>query len=304
MEQTRLTILGCGSALPQKDYNHSSQILEMRNKQFMIDCGEGTQSRLRQYHVKTSCMNHIFISHLHGDHCFGIIGLISTLGMMGRAADIEIHSHPDLEKLLSPMVNYFCSEFHFKINFNSFSPYKSEIIYEDKSLTVTTIPLKHRVPTCGFLFAEKQGERHIKREMAEAYEIPISFMKELKAGADFVTADGEIVPNKRLTSDPTPPKRYAYCSDTAYTEKLLPIIEGVDCLYHESTFLAEDSVRIKETLHSSAAQAATIAAKANVKQLILGHYSARYDNREPFLKEAKTIFENTFAAKDGDIYQI
>ncbi len=300
----KLSILGSGSALPKKDFYQASQVLEFRNKQFMIDCGEGTQMRLKQYKVKTTRLNNIFISHLHGDHCFGLIGLISTMGMMGRTSDINIYSHPDLERILTPMLSFFCSDLPFSINFHSIPLYKSEMIYEDRTLKVITIPMKHRVPCCGFLFQEKQGERHIIKKMIDAYEVPLAFIKEIKAGADFVTSDGEIVPNNRLTTSPTATKSYAYCSDTAYSEKIIPYIEGVDCLYHESTFLEQDAARIKATLHSSALQAATIAKKAQVKKLILGHYSARYDNELPFLAEAKTVFENTYAAKDGLIFEI
>lgn len=303
MDNTSLRILGAGSAMPKANLFHTSQILEMRNKQFMIDCGEGAQIRMREYAARTNRLNHIFISHLHGDHCFGLMGLISTLGMMGRTSDIIVHSHPDLQTLLAPQVKYFCSDFPFEVIFEPYTPYASEVIYDDKSVKVTTLPLKHRVPTSGFLFEEKHTERHLIRAMIDAYEVPIAFYKELKAGADFVTPDGEVVPNSRLTTDPTLPKKYAYISDTAYTEKHIDLLHGVDCLYHEATFLAEDKVRIKNTLHSSAAQAATIAKKAEAKMLIIGHYSARYDTSKPFLDEARTVFENTFAAKDGDLFK-
>ena len=303
MEQMKLTVLGCGSALPLTGFGHSSQVLEFRNKQFMIDCGEGTQARAVRYHLKTARLNHIFISHLHGDHCFGLVGLVSTLGMLGRTADIEVHAHPDLERLYAPLIGHFCSDFPFAVRFHPFSPRRSEVIYEDRSVRVTTIPLKHRVPSSGFLFEEKEGERHIVRKMTDAYSVPVSFMKDLKAGADFVTEDGEVVPNARLTLPPTLPKKYAYCSDTAYNEKIIPLIEGVDCLYHEATFLTEDKARMAATLHSSAAQAATIAAKAGVKRLIIGHYSARHNGDiAPFLEEAKSVFANTCAAKDGDVF--
>ena len=286
MEQMKLTVLGCGSALPLTGFGHSSQVLEFRNKQFMIDCGEGTQARAVRYHLKTARLNHIFISHLHGDHCFGLVGLVSTLGMLGRTADIEVHAHPDLERLYAPLIGHFCSDFPFAVRFHPFSPHRSEVIYEDRSVRVTTIPLKHRVPS-----------------MTDAYSVPVSFMKDLKAGADFVTEDGEVVPNARLTLPPTPPKRYAYCSDTAYNEKIIPLIEGVDCLYHEATFLTGDKARMAATLHSSAAQAATIAAKAAVKRLIIGHYSARHNGDiAPFLEEAQSVFANTCAAKDGDVF--
>jgi ribonuclease Z len=299
MEAVKLTILGCGSAMPTKKNFHSSQLLEMRNKQFLIDCGEGTQIRMRQFNIKTNRLNHIFISHLHGDHYFGLLGLISSLGMLGRTADIEVHAHPDLERLVAPQIAYSCGDFPFKVNFHPFNPRKNEIIYEDRSVTVTTFPLKHRVPTCGFLFEEKQAAPHLIRSMIDAYEIPIKELAAIKNGADYVTPDGEIVENSRLTTPAAPPKRYAYCSDTAYSEKIIPFVEGVDYLYHESTFLEEDVARIKNTLHSSAKQAATIAAKANVKKLIIGHYSARYKTNTPFLEEAKKVFANTVAAEDG-----
>ncbi|MGM9746591.1 MAG: ribonuclease Z [Paludibacteraceae bacterium] len=299
MESMHLTILGSGSAMPTPQRFQTAQLLEMRNKQFLIDCGEGAQNRLIQNGIRATRLNHIFISHLHGDHCFGLMGLISTLGMLGRTADIEIHAQPDLAKLLQPQIDYFCSDFPFAVRFHDFNPHKSAVIYDDRSLTVTTLPLKHRVPATGFLFEEKAGERHLIREMIEAYDIPICQLKEIKAGADFVTPDGQIVPNARLTTPPTPPRRYAYISDTAYTEKIIPYLHGIDCLYHEATFLAADAPRAKATLHSTAAQAATIAQQAQVGKLIIGHYSARHRDTAPYLDEARAIFPNTIAATDG-----
>lgn len=299
----KLNILGSGSALPKNHAFPTSQVLELRDKQFMIDCGEGAQIRLRQYGVGYARLNHIFISHLHGDHCFGIMGLLSSLGMLGRTSDITIHANPDLEKLLAPQVDYFLKDFPFTVRFENFSPTKSEVVYDDKSVSVRTLPLKHRVPCAGFLFEEKSTGRHLNRKMADAYEIPITFFKNIKDGEDYVTPDGDVVPNSRLTTEADPPKRFAYMSDTAYSERILDLVAGVDCLYHEATFLSSDTARIKNTLHSSAAQAATFALKANVKQLIIGHYSARYSETTPFLNEAKQIFENTFAAKDGDTFE-
>ena len=299
-----LTILGFNSAIPTINTSPTSQILEMDERLFLIDCGEGTQVQLRKAKARFSKINHIFISHLHGDHCFGLPGLISSLGMMGRTADIEIHAHPDLEKLIAPQIAYSCGDFPFKVNFHPFNPRKCGVIYEDKSVKVTTIPLKHRVPTCGFLFEEQPKSPHLLRSMIDAYEIPIRALAEIKEGADYVTPDDEIVPNNRLTTPADPPKRFAYCSDTAYNEKIIPIIEGVDCLYHESTFLEEDVVRIKKTLHSSAKQAALIAQKAHVGKLIIGHYSARYKTNVPFVTEAKSIFFNTFPGEDGSSFLI
>lgn len=299
MTNAKLTILGSGSALPIDFRFNASQVLHLDDKLYMIDCGEGAQIRLRKKKIKANAIGNIFISHLHGDHCFGLPGLISSLGMLGRTADIEIHAHPDLEKLIAPQIAYSCGDFPFKVNFHAFNTRKSEVIYEDRSVKVTTIPLKHRVPTCGFLFEEQPKAPHLIRSMIDAYEIPIKELVAIKNGADYVTPDGEVVENSRLTISSAPPKRYAYCSDTAYLEKIVPIIEGVDCLYHESTFLEDDVARIKNTLHSSAKQAATIALKAHVGKLIIGHYSARYKTNEPFETEAKSVFPNTFAAEDG-----
>lgn len=294
----QLTILGCGSAKPTKSNQPSSQVLEMRDKQFLIDCGEGAQIRLQQLAIRTARLNNIFISHLHGDHCFGLIGLLSTWGMLGRTRDITIHAHKDLERLMRPLLDYFCEGMLYDVKFNHIDPYKHQKIYDDKSLTVTTLPLKHRVPCCGFLFEEKEREPHIIREMIDAYEIPLSEIPRIKAGADFLTADGRLIKNQYLTSPADKPYRYAYCSDTAYNERLIEMIEGVDCLYHEATYTNDFAVRAKETMHSTAHQAATIAKKAQVGQLIIGHFSARIDDTTTLLREAQEVFPNTQLAQE------
>ena len=298
-----LHIIGSGSALPTKNNFPSSQMLELRNKQFMIDCGEGTQIRLRQMGLKTNRLGHIFISHLHGDHVFGLMGLITTFGMLNRTADLTIHAHPDLEALLIPHLRYFADGCPFQIIFQPFNSAASEIIYEDRSVQVSTIPLKHRVPSCGFLFEEKTGDRHIKRDMIDFYQIPTWKILKIKQGEDFVTEEGETIPNEVFTTPPTPPIRYAYCSDTAYSEKIIPIIEGVDCLYHEATFAEDEALRARQTMHSTARQAAEIARKAQVKKLIIGHFSARYANKTVLLNQAKEIFENTFLAEDMKTFE-
>ena len=302
MENFQLQILGCGSALPTLQYNQASQLLYVREKAFMIDCGEGTQRQMIKYNAKTSRLNHLFISHLHGDHCFGMMGLITTLGMLGRTADLHIHAHGDLEKIFRPLIDYFCKGMSYQVFFHSIHPHRHELLYEDRSITVHSIPLKHKVPTCGFLFSEKEKDNHMKKEMIEFYQIPVKEIPLIKKGADFITLEGEVIPNSRLTTPAVPPKKYAYCSDTTYTESIIPIIENADCLFHEATFLQENLPRAKETMHSTALQAATIAQKANVKQLILGHYSARYDDTSALLTEAKSVFENTFLSKDGKIF--
>ncbi len=304
MQKVTLTILGCGSALPTRNNFPSSQILEIRDKQYMIDCGEGTQIRMRQMGAKINRLGHIFISHLHGDHCFGLIGLISSFGMLNRTAELHIHAQADLEKIMKVQLDYFCSDLSFEIIFHHVNPRKHELIFEDRSISVYSIPLKHRVPSCGFLFEEKPRDRHIIREMIDFYNIPTWKIPKIKQGDDFITEDGEIIPNDQLTIAPEPPKRFAYCSDTAYSEKIIPIIEGVDCLYHEATFMEDEAQRAKETFHSTARQAGEIALKAKVKQLIIGHYSARYINQQDILKETKMGFENTLLGEDMKIYEI
>lgn len=299
-----LSILGSGSALPTKTHYPTSQILEMRDKQFMIDCGEGAQIRLRQMGIKTNRLGHIFISHLHGDHCFGLLGLISTFGMMNRTADLHIHGPSGIEKLFQPQLDFFCEELPFKVIFHEFDAGKNVLIYEDKSVYVYTIPLKHRVPCAGFLFEEKPAERHILRDMIDFYKIPVSAIHKIKSGEDFVLPDGSVVLNSRITKPATPPLKYAYCSDTAYSAKIIPMIAGVDWLYHEATFAESELLRARQTLHSTAAQAGRVAAEARVKNLLIGHFSARYNNLQLLLAEACHVFPNTQLAEDLQVFEL
>lgn len=299
MERFDIHILGCGSATPTLQHHPSAQVVNIREKLFLIDCGEGSQLQFRKSRLSYSKLNRIFISHLHGDHCFGLMGLISTIALLGRTGDLYIHSHPDLEKLLSPQLDYFCREKPFNVVFEPFSPEKSEVIYEDSSVKVTTIPLIHRVPCAGFRFDEQPHDAHLKPDMMDFYNIPIKERANIKKGADFITPDGKIIPNSHLTTPPSPPRSYAYCSDTAYNESLIPIIEGVDLLFHEATFSEGDAARAKTTAHSTARQAAQIAKMANVKELMLGHFSARYTNNNILLKEATMIFAETILSNEG-----
>ena len=299
MERFEVNILGCGSALPTTKHSLSSQVINLRDKLFMIDCGEAAQLQFRAMKLSFSRLDPIFISHLHGDHCFGLFGLISTLGMLGRTADLDIYAQPDAEKVFRPMLDYFCTELSYQVVFHAFDPKKNALIFEDRTLKVSTIPLRHRVPTAGFLFEEKPKSPHIVREMLDFYQIPFSQINAVKEGADFVMPDGQIIPNARLTRPAEPPKRYAYCSDTNYYEKIIPIIEGVDVLYHEATFCEPRSERTKQTMHSTARQAAEIARAAHVKQLILGHFSARITDENVLLEEACEVFPNTILAKEG-----
>jgi ribonuclease Z len=298
MERFDVNILGCGSAIPTTKHVLSSQVVNLRDKLYMIDCGEGTQLQFRAAKLNFNRLNHIFISHLHGDHCFGLPGLISTLGLLGRTAELHIYAQPDAVGLFQPLLNYFCQRISYPVIFHSFNPSKHGLIFEDRTLKVYSIPLKHGVPSAGFLLEEKPKSAHIIREMTDFYHVPVSQMNAIKNGADFITPEGEVIPNSRLTRPADPSKRYAYCSDTAYYEKIIPIIEGVDLLYHEATFGQEDIARAVETGHSSAQQAALIARAAQVKQLVLGHFSARYPNEAVLLKEAQTIFPSTVLANE------
>ncbi|MDR2622893.1 MAG: ribonuclease Z [Dysgonamonadaceae bacterium] len=304
MERFEIYILGCGSALPTTKHFLSSQVINLRDKLYMIDCGEGAQLQFRAMKQNFQKLSRIFISHLHGDHCFGLPGLISTLGLLGRTADLHIHAHYDAEKLFAPLFRYFCKELPYKIYFQAFNPEKSELIFEDRSLKVTTIPLKHRVPTAGFLFEEKPSSPHIIREMIDFYRVPVSQIRAIKEGAPFITGEGETIPSMVFTRPAETPRKYAYCSDTAYYEKIIPIIADVNTLYHEATFSNADCARAKETFHSSAAQAASIAKAANAGRLVIGHFSARYPDERILLNEALEIFPKTQLAYEKMILKV
>ena len=304
MEKFEINILGCGSALPTTKRFTSAQVVNIREKLFLIDCGEGTQIQLRKMKCHFNKLSHVFISHLHGDHSFGLPGLVSTFGMLGRTGELVIHAQPDAEKVFRPMLDYFCKESDFRVRFESFDSNSHSVIYEDKSVKISTIPLKHRVPTAGFLFEEQPRLNHLIPEMIAFYQIPVHCLRDIKDGADFVTDTGERIHNSRLTRPAEKSRKYAYCSDTAYSEKIIPWIEGVDLLYHEATFCEADLARAKETYHSSARQAAEIARKANVKQLLLGHFSARYPDVDLLLKEALSIFPDTMAATEEMVVKV
>ncbi|MDR3142262.1 MAG: ribonuclease Z [Tannerellaceae bacterium] len=299
MADFNIHILGCGSAFPTTRHMATSQIVNLRDKLYMIDCGEGTQVQMRHMRIKFNRLNHIFISHLHGDHCFGLPGLISTLGMLGRTGDLFIHAPKGIEDYLQPILNLFNKGLPFRIQLNQIDASRQALIMEDRSMEVYSIPLNHRTPTCGFLFAEKQKEAHLIREMIDFYQIPIKCLCQIKQGADYTAPNGEIIPNNRLTLPAEPAKRYAYCSDTAYFPTIIPIISNVDLLYHEATFAEAEKERAKETYHSTAAQAAEIAKRANVKKLVIGHFSARYEDDTILKTEAIRVFPDTILAKEG-----
>ena len=300
----KITILGSNSALPTSGRYPTSQLVNVSEHYFLIDCGEGTQMQLRKGRMRFNSINNIFISHLHGDHCFGLIGLISTFSLLGRKSDLHIYGHSDLEKIFSPQIKYFCRELTYKIVFHNISPQINEVIYENKHITVSTIPLNHRIPTCGFLFKEKEKLRHLRKDMIDFYQIPISRLKDIKAGEDFITDDEKVVPNHRLTTPADPSRSYVFCSDTGYSESIIPIIKDVDLLYHEATFLSDLSEMAKKTWHSTAGDAAKIAKKAEVKKLIIGHFSSRYHDLSLFEEEAKQFFPNVELAIEGKVFSI
>ena len=300
----KLTILGCYAATPRTITNPTSQLLEIKNRMFLIDCGEGTQVQLRKNKIKFSKINQVFISHLHGDHFYGLIGLISTFSLLGRTTDLNIYGPQGIKEIILLQLRLSNSWTNYGLYFHELESEDSETIFEDEKVMVTTIPLKHRVYTNGFLFQEKVGERKLNMDAVLNYEIESCYYQKIKNGKDIALEDGRIIPNSELTFDPIEPKSYAFCSDTVYHEAILPIIENVDVLYHESTFLESEESLAQKTLHSTAKEAARIALKANVKQLILGHYSTRYDSISLFKEEAATIFSEVVLAEDGKTFEL
>ncbi len=299
-----VTILGSSSALPTVNRFPSAHVINSHERLFLVDCGEGTQVQLRRFHQRMSSINCVFISHLHGDHVLGLFGLISTFNLLGRKKTLDIYAHPDFEAILRSNVSFFNDYLSYRIEFHPINCNVVETIYEDKHITVSTLPLRHRVPTVGFLFREKATLPNIRKEAIARYSLGLADIVRIKNGEDFRTAEGELIPNAELTFHSHTPRSYAYCSDTFYSERLVGLIKGVDLLYHEATFLDKDLGLAKQTGHSTAVQAATVALKADVGQLIIGHFSSRYKNALQHEAEAREIFPNTFAVEDGQVYEI
>ena len=299
MEPFKIHILGCGSALPTLRHNPSAQVVELRGKQFMIDCGEGTQTQMRRQRIGFNKVVAIFISHIHGDHCFGLIGMLSSFGLLGRTMPLAIYAPKEFKPVLDMMLKTFCYDFDYEIQFYAVDTTKQQVIYEDRSLTVESIPLKHRLPTCGFLFREKPTLPHIRRDMIDFYRIPVSQINNIKNGASWTDEEGREIPNERLTMPADKPRSYAYCSDTSYLPALHERIAGVSCLYHESTYTTADADRAEMYFHSTAAQAAQVARDANVGRLLLGHYSSKYDDERQLLKEAQEVFAQSQLTNEG-----
>ena len=300
-----LTILGCHSATPRINAFPTSQYLEINNSHFLIDCGEGTQRQMRKYKVGFSKINHIFISHLHGDHFYGLVGLLATFGILNREKELHIYGPKGIKEVT--LLQLRISQSHAKYNmiFHELTSKKSELIFEDDKVSVHTIPLTHRVYTNGYLFTEKEASRKLNMLNISGYpEIDKADYLNIKAGRDVVLPSGETILNTTLTIDPPKPLSFAFCSDTSYKPNIVPIIENVDLLYHEATFLEDREDLAKKTRHSTTKQAAQIAKDANVKQLIIGHYSGRYKDISIFRKEAQEIFENTHLAEPGKVFTV
>ncbi|MEG0795173.1 MAG: ribonuclease Z [Odoribacter sp.] len=300
-----LTILGCGSAVPTSKRNSAAQVLNVLERYFLIDCGEATQHQLRRFHIPYNKINHIFISHLHGDHFFGLIGFLSSLSLQNRRGEMHIYADSRLQEIIEFQLKVMNSHLGYPLIFHSLRR-QVEILYEDKLMSVTSFPLKHRydAPVWGFLFRERERERTICKDMAAAWNVPIAFMQYLKKGEDFITAEGEIVANQRLTIASPPPRSYAYMTDTLFRESFAEYVKGVDLLYHEATFGKELETLAKDTFHSTAEQAAQLASMAGVHRLILGHFSSRYIDPSVLLPEAQMFFSNTSICTDGDIFDI
>ncbi len=299
-----LTILGSNSALPTSNRYPTAQVLEVPGRCFLIDCGEGTQIQIRRNKISFAKIHHIFISHLHGDHFYGLVGLISTMNLMGIKHDLHIYAPSELKDLIQPQLDYLRGEQSVKPIFHPLNFKKPNTVFEDKKLEVISFPVKHSIPTCGFLFREKKRPANIRKEMIKAYGIPIVQIKNIKAGADFTSADGRIISNEQLCIPAPEPKAYAFCTDTAFHPPIAAIIKNVDLLYHESTFLNKLKEMAAKTLHSTAREAAEIAKLSGAKKLLLGHFSARFKNTQDFVSEAKEVFENVEAAQEGNKYVI
>jgi ribonuclease Z len=299
-----VTILGSSSASPTTSRFQTAHAVNIHERFFLIDCGEGTQMQMMRNNISISRINHIFITHLHGDHIFGLYGLLSTLNLDSRRHELHIYGFGMLEHILNDFLKYFGSEFRYEIIFHAVNVRQNKLIYEDKSITVETIPLKHRVPCCGYIFREKIPERNVRKEMIERYKLSLAEIASIKEGCDLMCNDGTIIPNKELSYYPYVPRSYAFCSDTEYSKKVASIVKNVDLLYHEATFAHELLKTAKKTGHSTTIQAAEIAKQANVKKLVIGHFSSRYKDLQPLLDEARSTFPETYLAKENETFEI
>ena len=297
----KLTVLGCYAATPRTFTNPTSQVLEINNELFLIDCGEGTQVELRRHKIKFGKIKHVFISHLHGDHFYGLVGLISTFMLLNRKTELHVYGPKGIKEIVLLQLKFSNSWTGYPLYFHELSATEPQVILKTRKVTVETIPLKHRIYANGYLFREKPKPRKLLMEEVEKYDIDVAYYKGIKKGKDAVLEDGRVIPNVELTEDPEPPKSYAFCSDTAYNPVLAQQLKDVTVLYHESTFLEEHAYLAAPTGHSTAREAAAIAREANVSHLILGHYSTRYESIEAFKMEAAEVFPKVQLSDDGKV---
>lgn len=298
MDEMNLHILGCGSASPSLHHNPSAQAVEYRGSLYMVDCGEGAQREMMKQGLSIHCVKHIFLSHLHGDHCLGVVPLISSMALHNKGGVVTIHTTPEGERILRTNLNFFCGPADFDVHFNIIDPSRHQMVLETRGLTVEAFPLYHRVPCTGFIFREKPKPRHLRADMLDFYHVPICCRKDITLGADFVTEDGRVIPNAWLTREPTPSVSYAYCSDTAFDTRVAEAVKGVDLLYHEATYTDEKMALAAPRGHSTARQAAEIARLAEAGKLVIGHYSKSI-RMDDALAEALTVFPRTVAANEG-----
>lgn len=298
MDKMTVHILGCGSASPSTRHNPSAQILDYRGSMYMIDCGEGAQREMMRRGLSLHRVKHIFLSHLHGDHCLGLVPMLSTMALRDKGGTVTIHTFAEGERILRAMIGFFCGEADFDIQFNIVKPGLRQTVLETRGMTVEAFPLYHRVPCVGYLFRERIKPRHLRADMLDFYNVPVSKRKEIAAGTDFVTSDGRIISNERLTTPPSPSLSYAYCSDTIASAAVVDDVRGVDLLYHEATYTDERAAYAVPRGHSTAREAAQIARLAGVGELMIGHYSKTTDMKVA-LAEAREVFPDTIAADEG-----
>jgi ribonuclease Z len=297
-----ITILGSGAAIPTLKRNPSAHLLNINERLFLIDCAEGTQLQIRKYKIHFQRIGHIFISHLHGDHFYGLIGLLTSFHLLGRKEELHLYGHPMLKDIIDTQLEASGTTLIYQLIFHPLICKKKTRIFQNENVIVHAFPVEHSVPACGFLFTEKNNNRKIRKDVLNTIDIPYTEMSKIKKGKDFIDKKGKIYKNEDLTIDPPRPRSYGYCTDTAYSESLVPYVRGCDILYHEATFMQDKIEDAHDKMHSTAMEAATIALKAGVRKLIIGHFSARYDDLQPMLAEARSVFPETYLANDGDIF--
>lgn len=299
-----ITILGSGSALPSLSRNTTAQLVNIRENYFLVDCGEGTQLQMQKFGISPSKINHIFISHLHGDHYLGLIGFLTTQSLLGRTREMHLYANEELKPILDLHLKVADSRLNYPLHFHKLNYNNKELLYESDHVTVHSFPMKHRIPVCGFLFNEKQRELRIDKDALAIYKIPVKALAEIKKGKDFIDQNGKTIKNSLITLPPEKTYSFAFCSDTKYDKNICDYIQGVHTIFHEATFLHKDLEKAKKTFHSTAKQAALIASQAKASELIIGHFSLRYKSINSFLKEAQEDFENTRLAEDGAVIRI